>query len=81
MPSFQISIWSIRICLKSTKMARPHSRPMSKRPECYELNHTPSQHIIIMCIAINQMTLGLSDITSDQTKVLIAPIAVFTTHV
>ena len=37
MPSFQIYIWSIRICLKITKMTRPHRRPMSKRPDCYEL--------------------------------------------
>ena len=29
--------WSIRICLKITKMARPHRRLMSKRPDCYEL--------------------------------------------
>ena len=26
------------IYLKITKMARPHKRPMSKRPDCYELN-------------------------------------------
>ena len=29
MPSFEISIWSMRICLKITKMARQRRRPMS----------------------------------------------------
>ena len=54
MPSFQISIWSIRICLKITKMARPHRRPMSKRQDWYELNVCAghllcrSVHILIM---------------------------------
>ena len=29
--------WSMRICLKITKMVRPHRRQMSKWPDCYEL--------------------------------------------
>ena len=36
----------MRICLKITKMARPHKRPMSKRPDCYELKHHLDQRLV-----------------------------------
>ena len=45
MPSFEISIWNMRICLKITKIARQRRRPMSKRPDCYELMKYSNQMV------------------------------------
>ena len=37
--------WEYQNMSKITKMARPHRRPMSKRPDCYEL-------IVIICLQV-----------------------------
>ena len=42
---------------KSQKMARPHRRPMSKRPDCYELRNMATSDfikIIIWIIMLNR---------------------------
>ena len=39
-------ILAVSECLKITKMARPHRRPMSKRPDCYELICGPYRVVV-----------------------------------
>ena len=41
---YKFIFWCIRICLKITKMARLHRRPMSKWPDCYELTWFITQY-------------------------------------